>query len=106
MAYLESVLPGRLILKRLWPPRSPDLSPPDSFLWGASQGYCLFKSSTHTHTHTHTARASGWPLDPKVAGSKPGQGDGFLRAIEIRSTPSSRMGSKAGKSHVVRFYDV
>jgi len=45
-----------------------------------------------------------WPLDPKVAGSKPGQGDGFLRVIKIRSTPSSRMGSKAGRSHVVRFY--
>jgi hypothetical protein len=47
-----------------------------------------------------------WPLDPKVAGSKPGQGDWFLRAIKIRSTPSSRMGSKAGSSHVVRFYDM
>jgi hypothetical protein len=34
MAYLESVFPGRLISKRLWPPRSPDLSPPDFFLWG------------------------------------------------------------------------
>jgi hypothetical protein len=39
-----------------------------------------------------------------VAGSKPGQGDGFLKSIKIRSTPSSRMGSKAGRSHVVRFY--
>jgi hypothetical protein len=28
------VFPGRLISKRLWPPRSPDLSPPDLFLWG------------------------------------------------------------------------
>jgi hypothetical protein len=27
---------------------------------------------------------------------KHGQGYGFLRAIKIRSTPSSRMGSKAG----------
>jgi hypothetical protein len=35
---------------------------------------------------------------------KPGQGDVFLRAIKIRSTPSSRLGSKAGRSHVVRFY--
>jgi hypothetical protein len=35
-----------------------------------------------------------------------GQGDGFLRAIKIRSTSSSRMGSKAGRSHVVRFYSV
>jgi hypothetical protein len=48
MAYLESVFPRRLISKRLWPPRSPDLSPTDFFLWGASQGYCVFKSSTHT----------------------------------------------------------
>jgi hypothetical protein len=42
---------------------------------------------------------------PKGRGFEPSQGDGFLRAIQIRSTPSSRMGSKAG-SHVVRFYDV
>jgi hypothetical protein len=41
---------------------------------------------------------------PKGCGSKPGQGNEFLRAIKIRSTSSSRMGSKAGRSHVVRFY--
>jgi hypothetical protein len=34
----------------------------------------------------------------------PGEGDGFLRAVKIRSTPSSRMGSKVGRPHVVRFY--
>jgi hypothetical protein len=39
---------------------------------------------------------------PKGCGFEPGRGDGFLRAIKIRSTPSSRMGSKAGRSHVVR----
>jgi hypothetical protein len=33
---------------------------------------------------------------PKGHGFEPGQGDGFLMAIKIRSTPSSRMGSKAG----------
>jgi hypothetical protein len=27
---------------------------------------------------------------PKVCGFEPGQGDGFLRAIRIRSTPSFR----------------
>jgi hypothetical protein len=43
-------------------------------------------------------------MDPKVVDSKPGQGDGFLRAIKICRTPSSQMGSKAGRSHVVRFY--
>jgi hypothetical protein len=41
---------------------------------------------------------------PKGCEFEPGQGDGFLRAIKIRSTPSSRMGSKVGMSHVVRFY--
>jgi hypothetical protein len=37
---------------------------------------------------------------------EPGQGDVFLMAIKIRGAPSSRMGSKAGRSHVVRFYGV
>jgi hypothetical protein len=32
---------------------------------------------------------------PKGGGLEPGQGDGFLRAIKIRSTPSSRMRCKA-----------
>jgi hypothetical protein len=27
-----------------------------------------------------------------------------FKKIKIRSTPSSRMGSDAGRSHVVRFY--
>jgi hypothetical protein len=40
---------------------------------------------------------------PKVCRFEPGQGDEFLRATEIRSTPYPRMGSKAGRSHVVRF---
>jgi hypothetical protein len=40
---------------------------------------------------------------PKGCGFELGQGNGFLRAIKIRSTPSSRTGSKAGKSHA-RFY--
>jgi hypothetical protein len=41
---------------------------------------------------------------PKGRGFEPGQGDSFLRAIKIRSTPFPRMGHKAGRSHVVRFY--
>jgi hypothetical protein len=41
---------------------------------------------------------------PKGCGFELGQGDGFLRAIKIRSTPSARMVSKAGRSHNVRFY--
>jgi hypothetical protein len=41
---------------------------------------------------------------PKGRVFEPGQGDGFLRAIKMRSTTSSGMGSKAGRSHVIRFY--
>jgi hypothetical protein len=49
MAYLESVFPGRLISKRLWPPRSPDLSPPPpkTFLWGHLKDTVY---SYHPHT--------------------------------------------------------
>jgi hypothetical protein len=42
----------------------------------------------------------------KVREFEPGQGNGLLRAIKIRITPSSQMGSKAGKSHDVRFYSM
>jgi hypothetical protein len=38
MAEIESFFPGRVISKRLWPPRSPDLTPPDFFLWGHLKG--------------------------------------------------------------------
>jgi hypothetical protein len=41
---------------------------------------------------------------PKDSEFEPGQGDGILRAIKIRSTPYSHMGSKTRMSHVVRFY--
>jgi hypothetical protein len=33
---------------------------------------------------------------PKGCAFETGQGGGFLRAIEVRSTPFFRMGSKAG----------
>jgi hypothetical protein len=47
MAYLESVFPGRLISNRLWPPRSPDLSPTYFFLWGHLKDTVY---SNHPHT--------------------------------------------------------
>jgi hypothetical protein len=53
MAYLESVIPGCLISKRLWPPRSPDLSPQTSFYGDISRILCI------QIIHTHTARAIG-----------------------------------------------
>jgi hypothetical protein len=41
------VFPGCLISKRLWPPRSPDVSPPDFFLWGHLKDTVY---SNHPHT--------------------------------------------------------
>ena len=38
MTEIESFFDYRIISKALWPPRSPDLSPPYFFLWGALKG--------------------------------------------------------------------
>ena len=38
MTEIESFFDDRIISKALWPPRSPDLSPPDFSLWGALKG--------------------------------------------------------------------
>jgi hypothetical protein len=38
MREIESYFGDRLISKNLWPPRSPDLTSPDFFLWGLLKG--------------------------------------------------------------------
>jgi hypothetical protein len=38
MKEIESYFGDRLISKNLWPPRSPDLTPRDYFLWGLLKG--------------------------------------------------------------------
>ena len=38
MAEIQSFFGDPIILKGLWPPRSPDLTPPDYFLWGYLKG--------------------------------------------------------------------
>jgi hypothetical protein len=38
IAKIESFFEDRIISKGLWPPRSPDLTPPDLFLWGILEG--------------------------------------------------------------------
>jgi len=38
MAEIQSFFGDRVISKRLWPPRSPDLTPSDYFLWGYLKG--------------------------------------------------------------------
>jgi hypothetical protein len=45
------------------------------------------------------------PMDPKFAGSNPAGGDGLLRTIQIRSTPSFG-GEVKPSGHVVRFYSM
>ncbi len=35
MTVLESLFTDRLVSKDRWPAKSPDLSPPDFFLWGS-----------------------------------------------------------------------
>jgi len=38
MAEIQSFISDRVISKGLWPPRSPDLTPPDCYLWGYLKG--------------------------------------------------------------------
>jgi hypothetical protein len=38
MREIESYFGDRLNSKNLWPPKSPDLTPPDFFLWGLLKG--------------------------------------------------------------------
>jgi hypothetical protein len=40
---IESYFGDRLISKNLWPPRSPDLAPPDFFLWGLLNSHVYSK---------------------------------------------------------------
>ena len=45
MREIESFFKDRIISKNLWPPRSPDLTPTDFFLWG------LLKGKVYKNTH-------------------------------------------------------
>jgi len=47
LALLDDVFADRIISKTIWPPRSPDLSPPDFFLWGAMKN-SVYSNNPHT----------------------------------------------------------
>lgn len=47
MAFLRNVFGERIISKNLWPARSPDLTPPDFFLWGAAK-QTVYRNRPHT----------------------------------------------------------
>ena len=51
MTEIESSFDDRIISKALWPPRSPDLSPPDFFPVGRLKRKSLCQQATH-HTGT------------------------------------------------------
>jgi hypothetical protein len=62
-----------------------------------------------TYSMSDVSRLSGKMVSllviiPKGRGFKPGRGDGFLRAIKIRSTPS--FGGEVKPDFVVRFYGI
>ena len=38
MREIESIFEDRIMSKNFWPPRSPDLTPADCFLWGLLKG--------------------------------------------------------------------
>jgi hypothetical protein len=47
MTLLRYVFGERIISKDIWPPRSPDLTPLDYYLWGAMKG-AVYKDNPHT----------------------------------------------------------
>ena len=49
----------RIISVNLWPPRSPDLTPADFFLWGPIEGQSVQKYTPHNRTtqRRYTPRA-------------------------------------------------
>ena len=47
MREIENVFKDRIIPKNLWPPRSPDLTPADFFLWGLLKGK-VYKNTPRT----------------------------------------------------------
>jgi hypothetical protein len=47
-ALLDDVFADRIISKTTWPPRSPDLSPPDFFSLGCDKIFSVFEQSPHS----------------------------------------------------------
>jgi hypothetical protein len=47
MMLLRDMFGDRIISKDFWPPRSPDLTSPDYYLWAAMKG-TVYKDSPHT----------------------------------------------------------
>jgi hypothetical protein len=80
MAYFESVFPGHLISKRLWPPRSSDLSPPDLFLWGHLKDTVY---SNHPHTLQELQANIQRTVDRISTGTLPNAFANMIRRVHL-----------------------
>jgi len=56
MTEIESFFDDQIISKALWPTRSPDLSPPDFFLWGALKGKAYANKPRTIQGHENNIR--------------------------------------------------
>jgi hypothetical protein len=78
------------------------------FFWILPRKYRDIRGETvmvsSSHRHLGGVVVSVLATGPKGCGFKTRSRRWIFKGDKIRSTPSSRMGSKAGRSHVVRFY--
>ena len=56
MTAVRKVFGERVISQDLWPPRSPDLTPPDFYLWGKLKGLVYADSPRSIHNLKHNIR--------------------------------------------------
>jgi hypothetical protein len=54
MKLLNEIFGERVISRHLWPPRLPNLTPPDFYLWGAAKS-ALYRDRTRTLNELKTA---------------------------------------------------
>jgi hypothetical protein len=54
MKFLKEIFGERVISRNLWQPRSPDLTPPDIYLWGAAKS-ALYRNRPRTLNELRTA---------------------------------------------------
>jgi hypothetical protein len=78
--------------------------PPTCLVLTVSEARSYFAHTILAPDHLGGVVVTVLATGPKSRGFKPGRGDGFLRAIKIPQRNFLRMGSKAERSHVARFY--
>jgi hypothetical protein len=54
MKFLTEIFGERVISRNVWPPRSPDLTPPDFYLWGAAKS-AVYRDRPRTLTELKPA---------------------------------------------------